>query len=76
MVEELLFLVVNIYIVWRLLIALLLMLVVEFMCKLVISGTATLIINSAGFGGYSCSHNSPVPNTLVVELTCLMVTCM
>ena len=27
-----------------------------------ISGTATLIINSAGFGGYSCSHNNPVPN--------------
>ena len=60
--EELLFLVVDIHIVWRLLIALLLMLVVEFTCKLVLSGTATLINNSAGFGGYSCSHNNPDPN--------------
>ena len=59
-----------IHIVWRSLIALLLMLVMEFMCKLVISGTATLNKNSAGFGGCSCSHN-PVPNyhELVVELT-------
>ena len=59
---SMLFLVVNIYMVWRLLIELLLVLVVEFMCKLAISGTTTLNKNAAGFGGYSCSHNNPVPN--------------
>ena len=62
MVEKLLFMVMDTYIGWRLLIALLLMLVVEFMCKLVISGTTTLNKNSAGFGSYSCSHNNPAPN--------------
>ena len=62
MVEKLLFMVMDTYSGWRLLIALLLMLVVEFMCKLFISGTTTLNKNAAGFWGYSCSHNNPVPN--------------